>query len=91
MMPQPCAARLVRGEVEGDEGCGVDFDDGGGWSSDNAACARPGEEACLLRDELEEEEAEEGSGVWTKADEAGRREGRRKRGSRRERRPRMAA
>jgi hypothetical protein len=32
----------------------------------------------------------EGRGVWTKAVEAGRREGRRKRGSRRGRRPRMA-
>jgi hypothetical protein len=90
MVPHPCAARLVRGEVGGDGGWGVDLDDGGGcWSSDDALCARPGEELCLLRDEVEEEAAE-GRGVWTKADEAGRREGRRKRGSRRGRRPRMA-
>ena len=77
--------------MEGDGVWGIDDGGGGGgWSSDDAACARPEEKACLLRDELEEE-AVEGSGVWTKADEAGRREGRRKRGSRRGRRPSMAA
>lgn len=79
----------MRWERLSDGGCGVDFDNsGGGWSSEDAACAMPGEEPCLLRDVMESEEER---GTWTKADDAGRRENGRRRGNRTGRKPRMAA